>query len=235
MTIVLFNRHQNLLQFIPCKMFFGDTILPNQEKNANIPILLCNITRILGGLNVVDMLLALSRITVETWLWYIKVLWHLVKIGKVNGRILYDRRYTLKSLLPKDILSLLNFSTELSDTLIHANKPSVIKVDLANKDKKQCRQCQAYYRMLCSKCNASLCLIKELIFDLVSLCFPNGFLFEFSLLSMFCKTCWCSHSIFNKLYMKIHFLYFWWQSLLLFLNVFSDWFFISINFIFFTI
>ena len=78
-------------------------------------------------MDLADMLLGLYRITVKTQCWNIKLLRHFIDIAKVNDWIIYRCYYAQKSLPPKDMLSLLNFSTEISDSLIHAKKLSAIR------------------------------------------------------------------------------------------------------------
>ena len=78
----------------------------------------------MGGMDLANMSLALYGIMVKTRRWYVRVLWHLVDVAKVNGWILYCHHYAQNSLPPKHELSVLKFSTELSEDLIYTNKPS---------------------------------------------------------------------------------------------------------------
>ena len=74
----------------------------------------------MGG---VDMLISLYRIPVKTHRWYIKVFWHLVDIAKVNGWLLYRRHCDQIGIPKRSRMTLLNFTKELSEALIHARQP----------------------------------------------------------------------------------------------------------------
>lgn len=120
-NFVVTHLMQNFLRWKNCSQSRDKVKCPNivMQYNKNM-----------GLVDLTDMLSALYRITVETRRWCIKALWHLVKTAKLDGWILLDCHYAQISLPPKNILALLNFSTELSDTLKHANKPSASRVDV---------------------------------------------------------------------------------------------------------
>ena len=75
----------------------------------------------MGGVDLADMLIALYRISCKTHRWYIKVFWHLVDIAKVNSWILY-RRHCEQKIPKKKQLTLLKFSIDLADALMHATQ-----------------------------------------------------------------------------------------------------------------
>ena len=78
--------------------------------------------------DLVDILIALCRIKVRTKRWYIKIFWHLIDICKVNSWNLY-RRHCIQCGKPKrQVLSLLLFSVDLGNAVIHANKPVLKKL-----------------------------------------------------------------------------------------------------------
>ena len=77
----------------------------------------------MGGVDLADMLISLYRIPVKTHRWYIKVFWHLVDIAKVNGWLLYRRHCDQIGIPKRSRMTLLNFTEELSEALIHARKP----------------------------------------------------------------------------------------------------------------
>ena len=60
-----------------------------ERKNVDFPQIVKAYNKSMGGVDLVDMLIALYRISVKTKRLYIKVCWHLVNIAKVNGWILY--------------------------------------------------------------------------------------------------------------------------------------------------
>ena len=84
-------------------------------EEVKCPNIVMQYNKSMAGMDLADVSLALYRIMVKTRRWYVKVLQHLVDIAKVNGWILYCRHYAQNSLPPKHKLSLLKFSTELSE------------------------------------------------------------------------------------------------------------------------
>ena len=158
----------------------------------------------MGGVDLADMLISLYRIPVKTHRWYIKVFWHLVDIAKVNGWLLYRRHCDQIGIPKRSRMTLLNFTKELSEALIHARQPvktpsrgrptkrslqtdeqedkenkkkgktpatplpcADVRYDatehwpIAVHEKKRCRFCQSYCRMICSKCKIYVCLVPE--------------------------------------------------------------------------
>ena len=75
-----------------------------------------------GGVDLADRLIFLYRLEVKTRRRYIKMFWHLVDIAKVNAWILYCRNYKQYGFPKKKNKSLLIFSQEINEGLIHANK-----------------------------------------------------------------------------------------------------------------
>lgn len=45
----------------------------------------------MGGVHLADMMIELYRIEVKKTRWYIKVIWHMINIAKLNGWLLYRR------------------------------------------------------------------------------------------------------------------------------------------------
>ena len=76
----------------------------------------------MGGVDLADRLIFLYRLEVETRRRYIKMFWHLVDIAKVNAWILYCHNYKQYGLPGDKNKSLLIFSLEINEGLIHANK-----------------------------------------------------------------------------------------------------------------
>ena len=108
----------------------------------------------MGGVDLVDMLMALYRISVKTKRCYIKIFWHLVDIAKVNGWILYKRHRVQLSIPHKEEKTLLDFSCELAESLIKASKtvasgsrsrPTKRKSDVAKKGGKRAVLAIPYY------------------------------------------------------------------------------------------
>ena len=108
----------------------------------------------MGGVDLVDMLMVLYRISVKTKRCYIKIFWHLVDIAKVNGWILYKRHRVQLSIPHKEEKTLLDFSCELAESLIKASKtvasgsrsrPTKRKSDVAKKGGKRAVLAIPYY------------------------------------------------------------------------------------------
>ena len=76
----------------------------------------------MGGVDLADMLIALDWEEVKMRRWYIKVFWHLVDTTKVNTWILYHHHYEQCGLPGNKNQSLLIFSQEIAEGLIHAIK-----------------------------------------------------------------------------------------------------------------
>lgn len=180
----------------------------NKIEKARVPVncpqIVMAYNKSMGGVDLADMLISIYRIPIKTQRWYIKVLWHLVDIAKVNGWLLYRRHCDQNAIPKKSRMTLLKFTTILAESLMNTNVPakttpnrgrpskrpmqdktpeqgnkkggraavvptpcSDVRYDgighLPNavKEKKRCRLCQAYARVMCSKCNLSLCLLPE--------------------------------------------------------------------------
>ena len=76
----------------------------------------------MGGVDLADMLISLYRIQANTKRWYIKIFWHLVDICKVNAWLLYRRHYEQMGFPARKRKSLMNFSCEIAEALIYADK-----------------------------------------------------------------------------------------------------------------
>ena len=76
----------------------------------------------MGGVDLVDMMIALCRIPARTKRWYIKVFWHLIDIRKVNGWVFYRRHCKQLGIQKRFVLQLREFSAQLAKSLMFANK-----------------------------------------------------------------------------------------------------------------
>ncbi|XP_065658778.1 piggyBac transposable element-derived protein 2-like [Hydra vulgaris] len=168
-----------------------------EKKNVACPYIVAAYNKCMGGVDLADMLIALYRTEVKTRRWYIKVFWHFVDVAKVNAWILYKRHYQQLGLPINKHQALAEFTVDISNALIQANKSKAIQgrgrpaklsgikqvqqrnrkkpvIPIPNndirydhighwpkpqKDKKRCRLCQSYSRMMCAKCNVFLCLL----------------------------------------------------------------------------
>ena len=80
----------------------------------------------MGGAGLADMLIPLYCGEVRTRRWYMKVFWHPVDVVKGNAWILYRRHYKQYGLPGNIIKSLLIFSQEIAEGLIHVNKATTL-------------------------------------------------------------------------------------------------------------
>lgn len=94
----------------------------NKHKDIQCPSIVLSYNKSMGGVDLVDMLISLYRIKVKTKRWYIKVLWHLIDICKVNAWNLYRRHFAQLNLPKQKMLSLCQFSTQLGQALMYSNK-----------------------------------------------------------------------------------------------------------------
>ena len=92
------------------------------RKNIPCPQIVQQYSKTMGGVNLTDMLLSLYRIPCKAKHWYQKIFWHLIDMAKTNAWTLYSRHFRQNGKPHKDQKFLLQFSLELSDALILANK-----------------------------------------------------------------------------------------------------------------
>ena len=85
-----------------------------------------------------DMLISLYHVEVITRRWHINVFWQLVDIAKVNAWILYHCHYKQYDLPGNKSKSLLIFSQEIAEGLIHANKVTTPDRSRGGPSKRKC-------------------------------------------------------------------------------------------------
>ena len=93
-----------------------------ERKNSCCPQIIKAYSKSMRGVDLAVILIALYRISVKVKRWYVKVLWHIVDIAKVNGWILYKRHRQQLGVPQKEEKTFLDFSCELAETLVKANK-----------------------------------------------------------------------------------------------------------------
>ena len=81
----------------------------------------------MGGVDLVDMLIALYRTKIKSKRWYLLLIFHGVDIAKINAWLLYKRYCSQLKISYKKQMSLLIFISKLSDALIKAGKESSCK------------------------------------------------------------------------------------------------------------
>ena len=92
------------------------------RKNIPYPQIVQQYSKTMGGVNLTDMLLSWYRIPCKAKHWHQKIFWHLIDMEKINAWTLYSRHFRQNGKPHKDQKFLLQFSLELSDALILANK-----------------------------------------------------------------------------------------------------------------
>ena len=94
------------------------------EGEKNIPCLqiVQQYNKRMIGVGLADMLLSLHQIPWKTKRWYQKIFWHLTDMTKINVWTLYRRHICQNGKSHNNNKSLLQFSLELLDALILANK-----------------------------------------------------------------------------------------------------------------
>ena len=78
----------------------------------------------MGGVDLADMLIALYRTRIKTKRWYLSLIFHAVDIAKVNAWLLYCRYANQLKISKAKQLPLLGFISEISQSLIKAEKAS---------------------------------------------------------------------------------------------------------------
>ena len=77
----------------------------------------------MGVVDLAVMLISIYRVPIKTHQWYIKVFCHLIDIAKVNGWILFRRHCEHYRVPVKSRKTLIKFSTDIAQGLMHANQP----------------------------------------------------------------------------------------------------------------
>ena len=99
------------------------------KKYVQVPLpdIIAEYNSAMGGVDLADMLISLYRTAYKTIRWYLTVLFHLVDICKVNGWLMYRRNCWQMGIPKKKQLSLLEFISQVSESLMKQNKALVIE------------------------------------------------------------------------------------------------------------
>lgn len=97
------------------------------KKHVDIscPDMVSQYNESMGGVDLADMLIAIYRTKIKTKRWYLKVLFHCVDIAKVNAWLLYRHHCVLRKVPKKQQQPLLDFSLEISASLIKCGKSGI--------------------------------------------------------------------------------------------------------------
>lgn len=71
----------------------------------------------MGGVDLMDSFIGRYRISIKSRKWTTRLFYHLLDMTVINAWVLYKKVNTVKGKLPKNIMKLVNFRTELADTL----------------------------------------------------------------------------------------------------------------------
>lgn len=97
------------------------------HKNVSLPDMVSDYNSSMGGVDLADMLITLYRTEITTKKrWYLKLIFHMVDICKVNGWLLYRRFCDQQSIPKKDQKPLLLFIADLANALRLSEKPKSV-------------------------------------------------------------------------------------------------------------
>ena len=98
-----------------------------QHSQVQCPYIVASYNASVGGVNLVDMLIALYHTKIMTKKrWYLKIIFHIVDICKFNGWLLYCHHCKQNSIASKHQMSLLSFVTDVSLALRQSSKPVLL-------------------------------------------------------------------------------------------------------------
>ena len=98
-----------------------------QDIQVQSPHIVASYNRSMGGVDLANMLIALYRTKIMTKKrWYLKIIFHIVDICKVNGWLLYCRHCKQNSIASKHQTFLLSFVTEVSLAIRQSSKPVLL-------------------------------------------------------------------------------------------------------------
>ena len=131
------------------------------RKNIPCPPIVQQNNKSMVGVCLADTLLSLYRITCKTKRCYQKMFWHLIDMAKVNAWILYRRHFCQNGKPHKDQKCLLQYSLELSDVLILANKVNPSSSDDVSRNEEVWRHLPRVKSLLKHCLSPMLVLIKS--------------------------------------------------------------------------
>lgn len=88
--------------------------------DVNCPSVIQEYNKSMGGVDLADMLISLYRTSFKTKRWYIKILFHLVDIAKVNAWLIYRRHCDQLKVAKRSQMSLLQFTSGIASGLTTA-------------------------------------------------------------------------------------------------------------------
>ena len=97
-----------------------------QHTQAQCPHIVASQNASMGGVHLADMLIALYRTKIMIKKRYLKIIFHIVDICKVNGWLLYRGHCKQNSIASNHQNSLLSFVTDVSLALRQSSKPVLL-------------------------------------------------------------------------------------------------------------
>jgi len=88
----------------------------------------------MGGVDLLDSLLALYRIPVRSKKWYHRRLWHFLHLSLVQSWLLYRREATVNNVPGKEQPSLLQFKHSVAECSLSGNKTKGVKCGRPSRD-----------------------------------------------------------------------------------------------------
>ena len=99
----------------------------NRHVQIDCPSIVRTNNQFLGGIDLLDSLLALYRIPVRSKKWYHRLIFHFIDLLLVQSWLLYRRGADANGVVGKNQLHLLQFKIEVADSLFLENKKKVAK------------------------------------------------------------------------------------------------------------
>ena len=97
--------------------------------------MLCTMyNQFMGGVDLLDSLLALYCIPVRSKKWYHRLLWHFFDLSLVQSWLMYRREATANNVPGKEQLSLLQFKLSVAQSLMSENKAKGMKRGRPSRD-----------------------------------------------------------------------------------------------------
>ena len=98
-----------------------------QDIQVQSPHIVASYNRSMGGVDLANMLIELySKKIMTKKHWYLKIIFHIADICKVNGWLLYCHHCKQNSIASKHQTSLLSFVTEVSLAIRQSSKPVLL-------------------------------------------------------------------------------------------------------------
>ena len=101
--------------------------IANRHVQIDCPSIVRSYNQFMGGVDLLDSLLALYRIPVRSKKWYHRLIFHFIDLLLVQSWLLYRQDADANGVVRKNQLPLLQFKIEVADSLILENKKKVAK------------------------------------------------------------------------------------------------------------